>query len=102
MAFRLSTAAEADLAGMRAFTLERWGREQWLAYRGGLVAAFERIAAEPGIGRRRDAFRPGMRSVPCGAHVVFYLELDGGVIGIVRVLHARQNAAALRWSEGMG
>lgn len=97
MAFRLSTAAEADLAGMRAFTLERWGREQWTACRGGLVAAFERIAAEPGIGRRRDAFRPGMRSVPCGAHVRFYLELE--VVRVIRVLHARENAAAL-CSEG--
>ena len=99
MGFRLSSAAEADLAGIRAFTLERWGRAQWLAYRSDLAAAFERIAAEPGIGRRRDAFRPGLRSVPCGAHVVFYLALDDGVVGIVRVLHARQNAAALRWSE---
>lgn len=100
MRFRLSTAAEADLAGIRAFTLERWGRPQWLAYRGTLVDCFERIAADPDIGRSRDAFRPGMRSVSCGAHVVFYLALEGGVIGIVRVLHARQNAAALRWSEG--
>ena len=101
MRFRLSTAAEADLAGIRDFTLERWGRAQWLAYRGTLIDCFARIAAEPGIGRRRAAFRPGMRSVPCGAHVVFHLELDGGAIGIVRVLHARQNAAALRWSEGL-
>lgn len=67
---------------------------------GALVGCFERIAADPGIGRR-DAFRPGLRSVACGAHVVFYLALGGGVIGIVRVLHARQNAAALRWGEGM-
>lgn len=58
-------------------------------------------AAEPGTGRRRDAFRPGMRSVPCGAQVVSYLELDGGVIGIVRVLQARQNAVAVRWGEAL-
>ncbi|MBP7002620.1 type II toxin-antitoxin system RelE/ParE family toxin [Amaricoccus sp.] len=56
----------------------------------------------PGGGRRRDAFRPGLRSFPCGAHVVSYLALDGGAIGIVRVLHARQNVAALRWREGIG
>jgi hypothetical protein len=40
-----------------------------------------------------------MRSVPCRAHVVvFYMEL-GGVIGIARILHARRNAAALRWDD---
>lgn len=83
------------------FTLERWGSEQWHSYRGALADCFERIAAEPGLGRRRDVFRPGMRSVPCGAHVVFYVELDGEVIGIVRVIHARRNAAALRWGERM-
>ena len=101
MPFRLSTAASGDLDGIRAYTLERWGREQWLANCGELARTFERIAAEPGTGRRRDGFRPGMRSVPCRAHVVFYVELGGGVIGIVRVLHARQNAAALGWDEEM-
>ena len=93
MPFRLSTAAAGDLDGIRAFTLERWGRAQWLVYYGTLARAFERIAAEPETGRRRDGFRPGMRSMPCGLHVVFYQELGDGVIGIVRVLHAR------RWSK---
>jgi toxin ParE1/3/4 len=99
--FRLSTGAVGDLDGIRVYTLERWGRAQWLAYYGDLARSFERIAAEPATGRRRDGFRPGMRSMPCRAHVVFYVELGDGVIGIVRVLHARQNAAALRWEEGI-
>ncbi len=100
MPFRLSTAAAEDLEEIRAYTLERWGRAQWLAYYGELARTFERIAADPGTGRRRDGFRPGMRSVRCRAHVVFYLEFGDGMIGIVRVLHARRNAAALRWEEG--
>ena len=99
MRYRLSTRAQSDLDGIRAYTLERWGRAQWLAYYRDLARTFERIATEPQTGRRRDAFRPGMRSVPCRAHVVFYMELGGGVIGIARILHARQNAAALRWDE---
>jgi plasmid stabilization system protein ParE len=103
--FRLSTAAAGDLDRIRVYTLERWGRAQWLAYYlayyNELARTFERIAAEPWTGRRRDGFRPGMRSAPCRARVVFYVELGGGVIGILRVLHARQNAAALRWEEGI-
>lgn len=102
MGLRLSRAAEADLADIRRFTLERFGMEGWRACRRGLVTAFERIAAEPGCGRRRDGFRPGLRSVPCGELVVFYLELEGGTAGIVRVLHAGGNAAALDWAEGAG
>lgn len=54
-----------------------------------------------GAGRRRDAFRPGLRSVPCRAHVVFHVKLSAGVIGIARILHVKQNAAALRWDDAM-
>ena len=97
----LSTAAAGDLDGIRVFTLERCGRAQWLAYYGELARTFERIAVEPGTGWGRERFRLEMRSVPCRAHVVFYVELGGAVVGIVRVLRARQNAAALRWEEGM-
>ena len=101
MGLRLSTRAEGDLADIRRFTLERFGQEGWRACRRGLVAAFERIAVEPGCGRRRDGFRPGLRSVPCGELVVLYLALGEGTVGIVRVLHAGRNAAALDWAEGV-
>ncbi len=98
MPYRLSTAAQVDLDGIRAYTVERWGRTQWLAYYRELARTFERISREPHSGRRRDRFRPGMRSVPCRSHIIFYVE-RGSSIGIVRILHARQNAAALRWDE---
>ncbi len=55
--FRLSKAAASGLDGFRAW----WGRAQRLAYCGELARTFERIAAEPETGRRRDGFRPGMR-----------------------------------------
>ena len=97
---RLSTPARTDLTDIYSFTVERFGEEGWRACRRGLAAAFERIAAEPGCGRARDGFRPGLRSVPCEELVVFYLELAGGTVGVVRVLHAQGNAAALAWSEG--
>ena len=65
------------------------------------VAAFERIVAESGIGRRRDAFRSGPRSGSCGAHVVYYLALDGGVIGSSGCCtRGSQHAATSRRSEG--
>jgi len=97
---RLSSSAEADLAEIRRFTLERFGMEGWRPCRRGLVAALERIAAEPGCGRPRDGFRRGLRSVPCAELMVFYLELGQGTVGIVRVLHAGGHAAALDWAEG--
>lgn len=98
----LTAAAEADLEGIRAFTEERWGEAQWLAYFADLLAAFERIAAYPRSGRSRDAFVPGLRSVPCGAHVIFYLPDVGGAVVVQRVLHAAQNAEAMAWADRMG
>lgn len=97
--FRLSTAAQADLEGIRAHTVDTWGEAQWFAYFRDLTLVFERISDEPGLGRRREAFRAGMRSIPCRSHVVFYLALGDGVIGVARILHAKQNAAALRWDD---
>ena len=74
------------------------------------------VARLPGrVGRRRSSTSPpswasaaaatpsAAASARCRAGRVWcYLPLDGGVIGIVLALHARQNAAALRWSDGMG
>jgi toxin ParE1/3/4 len=97
--YSLSTAAQADLDGIRAYTLERWGRAQWLADYRELAHTFERIGAEPKTGRRRDAFRSGMRSVPCRAHVIFYVELGEETIGVVRILHMRQNAETITWAN---
>jgi len=99
MRYRLSSLAEADLDDIRAFTNERWGRARWQAYYRDLALAFERVADNPAIGRRRDPLRTGLRSLPCGAHVIFYLPLAGGVIGIARILHQRQSAEALRWDD---
>jgi toxin ParE1/3/4 len=92
-------AADADLADIRAYTEEVWGEEQWLSYYREMLRTFERIAAFPLSGRSRERFAPGLRSVPFREHVIFYLPLDGGGVAIQRILHAAQNAEALRWDE---
>lgn len=92
----------ADLEGIRANSEERWGEPQWLANFAEILSAFERIAAFPLSGRRRDAFVPGFRSVPCREHVIFYLADVGGAVVVQRILHAAQNAEALRWEDRAG
>jgi toxin ParE1/3/4 len=98
----LTAAAAADLENIRAYTEEHWGEAQWLAYFGDILTAFERIAAFPNSGRRRDAFVPGLRSVPCREHVIFYLPDVNGAVVVQRVLHAAQSAEALRWADRTG
>ena len=99
MPYRLSSLAEADLDDIRAFSLERWAQEQWQSYYRNLALAFGRIAENPAVGRKRDVLRPGLRSLPCGSHIIFYGLLPSGVVGIARILHQRQSAEALRAAD---
>lgn len=101
MAIRLTDLARQDLEEVRRYTVERWGREQWLRYYRGLVAAFERIEQAPQSGRPRDLFRPGMRSISYGKHIIFYapIKAAGGAVVVLRVLHQRRHLAALSYYE---
>ncbi|KEO55295.1 type II toxin-antitoxin system RelE/ParE family toxin [Thioclava pacifica] len=72
MTIRLSGRARSDLEEIRAHTVETWGRDQWLVYYRQLVTAFEQITGDPDRGRDRRLFVPGMRSVNCQRHVIFY------------------------------
>jgi toxin ParE1/3/4 len=98
----LTAAAEADLEEIRAYTEETWGEARWLAYFGDILEAFERIAAFPRSGRARDAFAPGLRSVRCREHVIFYLPDVGSAVVVQRIVHGAQNVEALDWSERNG
>ena len=53
-----------------------------------------RLATQPLMGRARDELAEGLRSMPMGRHVVFYVPLSDG-IDIVRVLHSARDIDAL-------
>lgn len=55
MTIRLSRQARRDVDETRRYTVETWGREQWLTYYEGLVHTFERIAADPAHPTEDDA-----------------------------------------------
>jgi toxin ParE1/3/4 len=101
MRFRLSHRALQDIEDIREFTVERWGRGQWVSYFAGLSEAFERIAADPACGRPRYSMRKGMRSLLYQKHVIFFEtpEEPGGRISILRVVHERRNFAALSYHD---
>ncbi len=103
MRFRLSLPALRDIEEIRAFTVERWGREQWLRYFTGMTAAFDRIADDPTCGRQRDLIREGMRSLACQRHLIFFeppLASDDRV-AILRIVHERRNFAALSYHDDL-
>lgn len=59
-----------------------------------LYGQMEKLAASPGIGRRRDELLLGLRSFPYSNYVIFYIRLDDGA-DIVRVLNGARNIEAL-------
>ena len=104
MTIRLSRRARRNLDDIRRYTIETWGRNQWLTYYRGLVRVFDAIAADPDGGRDRSLFAPGLRSLSYGRHVIFFARIDAaaGEPVIVRIVHQRRNMPALVYFEDIG
>lgn len=91
---RLSLLAKQDIEDIRSFTVEHWGREQWLRYFGALAAGFDRILENPDVGRLRPLIGQGVRSVPCQEYLIFYRSGRDGRPVVLRIIHERRNLAA--------
>lgn len=86
----LSKAAEDDLAAIARYTIETYGVAQALAYRDGLIRAFEFLAEFPRAARERPELRHGARVHPCQAHLIVYRIDDDGIF-VQRVRHGRED-----------
>ncbi len=53
----------------------------------------QRLALNPGLGRKRDELLPGLQSFPIGNYVVFYREIQDG-IDVIRVLRGSRDIEA--------
>ena len=103
MTIHLTRSARQDLEAIRTFTVDRWGRQQWLNYYRGMAAVLEQIAAAPDAGRNRDVLYPGMRSVSYKGHLIFYrwTEVAGDAPVVLRIVHQRRNLPALRYLDSL-
>lgn len=103
MTIRLSRLAQADLDDIRAYTIETWGREQWLKYFRGMVSVFDKINDDPMAGRNRDLFGQGMRSLPYERHLVFFAPIAAaqGKPVILRVVHQSRYLPALAYYDDL-
>ena len=78
--------AEQDMEGIFDYTLQEFGEAQADSYIRALFETFQALADTPGMARKRDEVRSGLRSYPVNAHVVFFRESETGIV-IARVLH---------------
>ncbi|MXZ81153.1 MAG: type II toxin-antitoxin system RelE/ParE family toxin [Gammaproteobacteria bacterium] len=101
MTIRLSRLARRDLDEIRKYTIETWGRGQWLKYYGDMVQAFKEIAKDPDGGRDRSLFASGLRSVNYGRYVIFFARIAaaGDERVIIRIIHERRSLSALAYYE---
>ncbi|PRY92077.1 toxin ParE1/3/4 [Hasllibacter halocynthiae] len=97
---RLRPRARADLLAIRDWGTERWGEDRAKEFLEGLIEAIERLEAHPEMGRPREAFGAGLRSIRHRGYVIFY-EIDGGRPVIVAVIHERRNLAALQFGDAL-
>ena len=89
----LKPRARQDLRNALHYTRMRWGAEQHTEYKTLLYGAMRELVEHPGIGAARGELCAGCRSRVAGQHIVYYRFGDEEV-EVVRVLHARQDAAA--------
>ena len=86
---RLSQDAEDDLIDILAYSIANWGEARANAYKASLFKVFRELADFPALGRRRDEFGPGTRSLVSGRHVIVYRVTDDEII-VARIVHVRR------------
>lgn len=90
MTYRLRTGVQLDLETIWLDTLDRWGADQADTYITTLINRFGWLAEHPQAGKLRDEIKPGYRSFPEGAHLVFYIVREKW-IEIIGVVHQRMD-----------
>ncbi|MDP4026604.1 type II toxin-antitoxin system RelE/ParE family toxin [Methylobacterium sp. NEAU 140] len=86
--YTLTQRAEADLFDIFVYGYRQFGVRQAEAYAASLEHAFRLLADNPGLGRKAEAIRAGVRRHECASHVILYEPADSGVL-ILAVVHGR-------------
>ena len=88
--FKLSPAAQSDVAEIWDFTAKNWGLDQAEAYIRRIKSAVLTIAEDHRLGRPCDHVRTGYWKYAVGSHILFY-KVDQSGVDIVRILHAHMD-----------
>lgn len=91
--YALSKLAAESLDAIEQYTSERWGDEQAERYIEALFVAFERLADNPMLGRRRSDIPPTLQIYGVGAHLIAYRSNELESVEIVAILHPSMDVA---------
>ncbi|MDR1621695.1 MAG: type II toxin-antitoxin system RelE/ParE family toxin [Synergistaceae bacterium] len=87
--WHITGVAKRDIADIRCFTVEQWGRQKAEEYLSTLYAKIQLVADKPAIGIDRSKnlnLGVEIRSVVHVSHVIYYVVSKTG-ISVVGVLH---------------
>lgn len=87
---RLAPAATDDLRQIVQSSLRQWGQAQSEVYLAKLKTQLWLLTTQPLMGVDRSELFPGLRSLPCGMHRLFY-RLNAKQVEVIRILHCRQD-----------
>lgn len=88
--YEIALPADEDLQAIFIYTEEEFGTDQAVKYLVEIEDVFERLVETPELGKQRNEIKKGLRSLPVGAHIIFYRILTNH-IRIVRVLHGSRD-----------
>lgn len=83
----VAAAARDDLRNVARYTERKWGAAQARRYLDALRGRLALLRERPRLGRPREDLAQGLRSLPCGRHVIFYKDTEER-IEVIRILHA--------------
>lgn len=90
--YRLSPAAERDLADIWRYTKSQWGKEQANRYTLTLKAMCASLSEAPQQAPSCAHIRPGYRRRSVEHHIIYFRPTRYG-IAIVRILHQRMDGS---------
>ena len=88
--YRLTRAADGDIAAIFLTGVEIFGQAQADAYHTGMAETFAFLASYPRAARLRAEIVPPVRAWPYKAHLIVY-DVEAETVLILRVRHSRED-----------
>ena len=89
--FEVTKKAVEDLADIWNYTYENWSEHQADKYYQLLIESFKEIAGNPNIGKNYSGIVESLRGFKVGRHIVFFREMEGSKVEIIRILHEQMD-----------
>jgi len=88
---RFTNKAVDDLTEIWNYTLIKWSEKQADIYYKMLIENCKEIASNPDLGKKYSGVMNDLSGFKAGRHIIFYREIHGNEIEIIRFLHEQMD-----------